>query len=569
MNKDYEIINEQIIIKTAIPILSLLEMEIYHIKNRHGKLRMQVIVREEDKEEILHNDWSNTTILVLKKEMVNIPLFDGNIEKLIIKAENQFVIVEIIGIGKTAKLDKEKKKRSFQNPTVTYRQIIKEILMDYENADFIWKVGSDKAIGSPLIQYEETDWEFLIRLCSHFHSILISDLRTCNPEFSFGMTYEKEQSLNELEIIENGFDCIYYKSGCYENGLPRNYTFYLKGKTTENWQMGDFICYESQRYLVYRKDILFRNGELTFTYYVGAKGMYYQKKIYNRTLVGVRLEGIIKKVKEETVYLQLDIDKKGQAEYPWIWAPEINNLCYCMPEIGTKATLYLPTQDEKDGKVILATIKNEKNNVYKNTQNREFITKDYKKIALYPNQLFLESTNKSINIFMKDKTGIELHSNKNTSFIAKGKVHFSAKKVSIVAPLEIISKTKKSNIEICRDFNLYAPRGIRTVGIDSITNKQIPIVKREKEKRIEHWQASYSALAAIPTVDFAKMQENDVIIDIYTAGCVPKVAKGSTTIALSEVMEGEQESKTSFPSAFQSMENYTVKGGYALPEETK
>ncbi len=39
------------------------------------------------------------------------------------------------------------------------------------------------------------------------------------------------------------------------------------------------------------------------------------------------------------------------------------------------------------------------------------------------------------------------------------------------------------------------------------------------------------------------------------------------TIAMSEVMAGKKESETSFPSVFRSMDNYTVKGGYKLPEE--
>lgn len=45
------------------------------------------------------------------------------------------------------------------------------------------------------------------------------------------------------------------------------------------------------------------------------------------------------------------------------------------------------------------------------------------------------------------------------------------------------------------------------------------------------------------------------------------MAGGAATIALSEVMGGQKESECSFPSVFKSMNNYTVKGGYALPAE--
>ena len=63
------------------------------------------------------------------------------------------------------------------------------------------------------------------------------------------------------------------------------------------------------------------------------------------------------------------------------------------------------------------------------------------------------------------------------------------------------------------------------------------------------------------------MREPDDAVDIFACGSIPKVAKGSTTIALAEVMDGRKEHETSFPKAFQSMENYTVKGGYLLPEK--
>ena len=42
--------------------------------------------------------------------------------------------------------------------------------------------------------------------------------------------------------------------------------------------------------------------------------------------------------------------------YPWDWTPETNHLCYCMPEVGTRAVLYLSTREEKDGQVILAAV---------------------------------------------------------------------------------------------------------------------------------------------------------------------------------------------------------------------
>lgn len=57
------------------------------------------------------------------------------------------------------------------------------------------------------------------------------------------------------------------------------------------------------------------------------------------------------------------------------------------------------------------------------------------------------------------------------------------------------------------------------------------------------------------------------MIDMFACGSIPKVAQGQTAIAMAEVMSGIKESECSFPKSFCSMQNYMVKGGYALPED--
>lgn len=105
------------------------------------------------------------------------------------------------------------------------------------------------------------------------------------------------------------------------------------------------MLYEGRNYQIYIRRIQFENGELFFVYRLGMKGMFYSSRIYNSALAGVRLEGVIRKTEEESVYMQLDIDEEKHADFPWAWRPETNNLSYCMPETGTKVVLYLPTQD--------------------------------------------------------------------------------------------------------------------------------------------------------------------------------------------------------------------------------
>lgn len=571
MSREYEISSEELTVKTAIPFQTLSKMEIRHDVNAHAITKITVTAREEDQQEILSRDWTDTEITVLKKGEESLPLFSGRVEKLVCDKEGRLLTVLICGIGETAKLDREKKKQSFQKAEMTYGQVVQKITQNYQGSTVIWNIGDDKNIDMPLVQYEETDWEFLIRICSHFHEVIVPDLRTGRMVLHFGMCIGREQNGDVAEILGNGFDNSYYHNGCYESNMPRTQALYMKVKTKENWQIGDFWLYEGRKYQVYSRRILFENGELFFVYQLGMRGMFYAKKIQNQALAGARMEGVIRKTEGENVYLQLDIDEEERADFPWIWAPETNNLSYCMPEVGTKAVLYMPTREEKDGRVILATVHNADNGRYTDVQKREFVTLHHKKIGLYPDKLFAEGTDGKVSVYMEDQSGVSIKSNGEISLLADGDVVLSGKSIRAFTPVELVCRTKESNIELCRDINLYAPGGVKTVGTGNVVKKDTEPETggNDKGKEAEYWQTAFSAVAAVPSADLGSAGGQDSLVALYACGGTPKVAGGAAAIALSEVMNGCKESACSFPNIFKSMNNYTVKGGYALPAEEK
>lgn len=569
MDKEYAISNEQLIIRTEIPIYSLSNMEICHDVNAHATVRLSVTVKEEDQPEVLCRDWSDTEITVQKMGEGSELLFAGIIEKLLCHKEGRLLTVLICGISETAKLDREKKKQSFQKAEMTYKQVVQKVTYNQQKAWAIWNIREDKNIGAPLIQYEETDWEFLMRIASYFHEVIIPDMQSGKPKLHFGMYMGRDQKGDEIEILGNGFDSNYYQNGCYESGMSRIGNFYIRVKSKENWQMGDYLLYEGRRYQVDNRRILFEQGELFFLYHLGMKGGFYTKRAQNPALAGVRLEGTIRKTEEESVYIQLDIDEEERADFPWAWAPETNNLSYCMPEVGTKAVLYLPTQEEKDGRVILAAVHNADNGRYTDVQKREFATLYRKKIGLYPDRLFAEGTDGTVSICMEDASGVSIKSQTGISLLADGEIFLTGKKIDAFTPVELVCRTAKSNLELCRDINLYAPGGVKTIGTGTtVKHAEVSETGTAAEKQeTEYWQAAFSAVAAVPCADLGKIEGPEQIVELFAGGSVPKVAGGAATIALSEVMGGQKESECSFPSVFKSMNNYTVKGGYALPAE--
>lgn len=562
---DYETISGEVIVRTDLPIRILLEAQMVHAENEHGRLRMRAVACAEAEEELLNGSWSDARVMLLQRDEEQTPLFCGVIEKLTCRKEHGRLLAEIEGIGGTVKFDREKKSRSFQNPNLTYKQIVRKVIADHDGAGFIWCMGEERETGCPLIQYQETDWEFLKRLCSHLGGSLFSDVKTGKPEFFFGMRPGKQHDAAEIEITGQGFGSRYFLNGCYERKMPPGQAFFLEGKTGKNWQIGDFILYNRQKYRVYRRCFHFKNGELTFTCYLGLPGAYYRKKSYCSALRGARLEGTVRKTEAESVYMQLAIDKEEGADYAWAWTPETNNLCYCMPEIGTKATLYFPTKDEKDGQAVLSAVENQRKDRDTNTQNREFMTSCQKRIGLYPDRMFLEGRDSAVLVSMQDDQGITLCSNTEISLAAGGNIHMGGERLAVTAPIHVTCRTPGSNIELCRDINFYAQDGVHTVAFEDMeaAEPDSPMIK--SSGTVEHWQISYSAMAAVPAANLSKLREEDVT-GFVANGSVPKVAGGAVVAALSQVMDGKRESECASPGVFRSMENYTVKGGYALPE---
>ena len=50
----------------------------------------------------------------------------------------------------------------------SYTEVLYEVLYEYPQKDIWDEITQGQAIKDMLLQYEETDWEFLKRLASHF-----------------------------------------------------------------------------------------------------------------------------------------------------------------------------------------------------------------------------------------------------------------------------------------------------------------------------------------------------------------------------------------------------------------
>lgn len=564
MEKIFYVKGNDIDLETTVPVKSILQLDVEFRENDHGKGRIEVLVSKEYHQMVLNSTFCGDKITIIGKGTYI--LFSGLVEKIEFQIENTFMKAIIYCVSNTILMDRKVKRRSFQDAQMTYMQIINRIMQEYDNSSFVWQIRTDRAIKFPIIQYDETDWEFLKRLASHFHTVLYPEYQTPNITIHLGCKkgeFQEQMQDRHINIFRYGISDNYYAEGRFEGERSREEAAYLEVTDRNEWNIGDIIPLEGYKHIVYRKRIIFAKGEVKCNYLLGKDSFLYQKKKINKKLSGVSIKGEVKKREKENVYLQLEIDEEENAEYPWNWVPETGNLCYCMPEKRTTAVLYFASGDEKDGIALHTLRTNSESGVFADIKNREIHTWHDKKIALYPDQLFLEGKNKAIGIYLNDKNGVRFKSSKGFEISAMQGIYINGKKEVLSASMDIVCRTNQSNIEINRDINFYAPTGVQTNGKKS-DGDLIPM-SASTGRKPDHWQMTYSAMAAVPSVDFTQT-DDDGVVDLLVEAAIPRIATGKTTLAMADVMEGIPESEARHSNALCAMELYTVKGGYPLPK---
>ena len=460
-------------LRSRIKIGSITDLYISIVKNEHGVMEVEGIIDgDEDKESIVEDIVLSSigTEISLHVEGRDIPLFSGVVENVELEIKNSIYYARIKSASATILMDRVRKKRSFQSVGSTYEEIVDSIVREYKNGATICTVGSEESIGKPLIQYNETDWEFLKRLASHFDSVIVPEITQMMPRVWFGFP----NTINMVEIDEYeyiyGQDTGYYEiGGMFSSYSPEDFR-YIEVKGYNVFDLGDFTVFNGQGYVLYEIKGKMDKGELIFTYRFGAEGNKKSKKFYNDRISGMSLLGEVSKTDKERIGIKLDIDNGSGGEYLYDWVPETGNMMYCMPQVGTKVSLYFKNSDEKEAVVVNCIRTNgDSCEKMKDPSKRAFATEHNKELKLYPNEIGISSDNGSF-ITIMDEKGIDFNSKKKIKIIGES-IEFSAPNVKVATKLGEINILKgdptgsiKSSVILCNEFNFLGDDGTSLIG---------------------------------------------------------------------------------------------------------
>ena len=280
-----------------------------------------------------------------------------------------------------------------------------------------------------LVQYKETDWEFIKRLASHHGGSVIPFYQLSGIKFYMGEFLsgrEVKVSPNTYKV-ENATDEFFLKRKNGVTGLSKEDACYYCFDSREIYELGTKVIFRDKTCYVYEVNSELSKAELIHHYRLKTDGGFKQQKIYNTKIIGASLAATIQAVSGSKVKIRIAVDgaqnNTNAKSFPFstVYSSPDGSGWYCMPEPGDQVRLYFPNEHENDAYVISAihidqnavgTTGTTKEPPRSNPDNKSLMNKYNKMIELTPTSITMTNNN-GMSIILDDEEGITITSNKN------------------------------------------------------------------------------------------------------------------------------------------------------------
>lgn len=450
--------------------------------NQHTKMALTGFLSAAQYAEHLKNVGSYSQIRVEHIANKQVTLhYEGVIVKIGATAEgasNNKAIrhIAVEALSHSYLLDVMQKSRSFQDKEMPYHELLTKVFSDYKDAGFVDTVK--EKLHTFVLQYQETDWNFLKREASKFEQGLYVDSRVAAPMIYFGMPHST--NCGELEnyeyIASRDLNAYRMDKG---NALiaaadESNYLTYeiTDAFAKETFTLGDQIRYRGAPLSISKVVSTIKDHQLYNTYTLCERDGLKQPRQYSGNQQGVSLPGKAIAVENNLLKLHLDIDVSQPVEAAcWFDYATNHSTFYCMPELGDYVMLNCPSRDAKDA-FVTTSIKQDPSGGF--TRNNQIVTPsnsppqgpiNFAESASNPDvKLLTTKSGRMLQLgpdnitvlfdadtylVLDDTNGITLHTTQDISLHAKGQIHAVAEEDMILsANTKITIRNHDSSIEL-------------------------------------------------------------------------------------------------------------------------
>ena len=451
-------ITYQNIIVDGFPFTTIREVSIVHNSNEHAKATIVGEIESAKGAEMVKRSDETTGVLVsTTAEGQPQKLFYGAIENISLESEAEYSVLHLALISTSKNLDTQKLNKTFQNTGKTYEEILNEIL---EGAGTVDLTVTDKPIGKMIMQYNETNWEFIKRMASRFNAPVITNVISEKPLISVGLpsgnnAYELEAVSFNYGMNQNDYNSVSQNFLAEGNSVMRED---FSGSTVQSYTygyLGDKVQFNGGDYRIKGIESHLVDGILTCNYSLSGQSGFVTPVTSNVQCSGRMLLGVVQEVKRDKVKVFFtEIDSSFDSSCNW-WFPfstayssSDGSGWYCMPEIGDQVRVFFPSNNEADA--FAASVVNVA--PLDNPRHKSWRAPGGKQILLTDEGLYIICEHEKVFIDLTQEHGINICSEKDINVFSSANVIIQAEnEVQVHAKNEIQIGTSDSYIDIRKE----------------------------------------------------------------------------------------------------------------------
>ncbi|WP_052723770.1 contractile injection system protein, VgrG/Pvc8 family [Paenibacillus wulumuqiensis] len=463
------------------------ELTITRKLNEHGYMMVTGVLPEEQGASMIHHELEGQPVVLrqLDTEGHSVQrLFHGIITRFTVHCIRSVYTFELEAISQSGQMDVERKRRSFQHTKQTYAELVTALVREYTYGDAIDTIANATPLGGLVLQYDETDWQFLKRLASRFGSVLVPEITAASPKVFFGVPEGKSYALGEDTFyrIRKTFGQIRSADGDVEdysaNVSTSSNNKHMSGyisyfiDSLQYYALGDHLTLPasagSTELVVVQAHTVLRDGLLETSYELQHPQQIRFYSYDNEQMIGITLTGTVEEVAADFVRVKLDIDEAYHRKHPraavnqelsWFpvstpYAAEQHTGWYDMPEKGEQVELHIPNSLESNAHVLgslrqqPASVSDPDTKIWSHPAGSQ-VQMDGQELRL--------STSGHMTISLQPESGIEISSPGHIG-IQGGSVQLNASQtLSLEAGEAIRLKGGQSSMIVDGDTDLHAP----------------------------------------------------------------------------------------------------------------
>lgn len=457
-----EVISYQNVAVGLFPFTKILSLEISHEPNRFGRCvvsgEMDAVTADDVSK---RSDETSETEVITTAEGQPKRLFCGIVANVAVSHLTDYAQVTVTLLDTCKKLDIHTHQRSYQNTSLTYGQLIKNCMAGEGTATV---TAEDKATGTLIVQYDETNWAFSQRMASQLGAPIISDIRADEPNLYVGLPpsdQTKDLTSSTFRFGKNtaaeagaaSASAPQVSENLSDMGLKSYYYTFI----------GNYVQVGSSFYAVKSIYACLVDGLLTMNYGLlpmgneqPAAGSMPELKglstpsIANKSCSGKMLTGKVVEVDKNKVQVQFSFDQEFNGnhwfEYSTAYSSSDKSGWYCMPEKGDTVRVFFPSGNE--GEAFAASSApafhglSPKDKIWMAHGKFIQLTEHGIKICCGEEEAFIDLT---------PTEGIVISCKQNISINAEGTFEVNAKDIALTADNKISLGTDRAFIDITED----------------------------------------------------------------------------------------------------------------------